>query len=336
MASSHHLTRKTVARWVLIGCASVLVFTLGAVNTQAAESQDLFPAPAYVTVQASNFVKSLPSGATFDSLAGAHFDAISPDGNRLLVSHAGGSEAYLVDAHSGRKLATFQIGPVAQGVAISPNGRWGLAVSAGNGTVSVIDMKKGEMVKTIAVGKKPHNSRFTADSQHAYVTLQGAGAVAVLDMQTLKKVGEFPTPGFPHPHNLVLSPDGKTMWIRGFVGHVAAIDLKTHKVLAVIKVGPSHGGIDIAPDGRYVFTGAIGGHFVDVIDPQAFKVIKRIDVGSGPHGVCASPDSRWVYAAVTGTGDVAVIDTQTLSVAKQVSTGGEVPFWVTVARHNCD
>lgn len=322
--------------WMVSCYAVALAFGLGNVEVQAAESQDLFPAPVYVTLQRSNEVESQPSGETWGNLTGAHYDAINPNGDRLLVSSAGGSEVYLVDAHSGKKVATFKIGPVAQGVAISPDGHWGLAVSAGHGTVAVIDMRKQKLVKFIKVGKTPHNARFTANSKLAYITLQGAGAVAVLDMQTLKKIGQFPIPGLSHPHNLVLSPDGKTLWLRGFVGKVAAVDLKTHKVLAVIPVGLGHAGIDVTPDGRYVFTGAITGHFVDAIDPKTFKVIKRIDVGPGPHGVCASPDSRWVYAAVTRTGKVAVIDTRTLSVVKQVPTHGKVPFWVTVAGHNCD
>lgn len=112
----------------------------------------------------------------------------------------------------------------------------------------------------------------------AYVTLQGAGAVAVVDMHTLQKVAEFPTPGLPFSHNLDLSANGKVLWIRGLVSKVAAVDLKTHRVLAVIPVGLGHAGIDVIPGGRYVFTGAIGDHMVDVIDPNTFKVIKQIDV----------------------------------------------------------
>lgn len=216
-------------------------------------------------------------------------------------------------------------------MSISPNGRWGLAVSAGKGTVTVIDIGKQKRVKAIAVGKTPHNVRFTRDSKLAYVTLQGAGSVAVIDMQTFRKVDEFPVPGIKYPHNLDLSADGKTLWIRGLIGKVAAVDLKSHKVLAVIPVGLGHAGIDVIPGGRYVFTGAIADHVVDVIDPKTFKVVKRIDVGQGPHGVRASGDGRWVYVAVTGTDKVAVIDVRTLKVVKQVPTHGKLPFWIAVA-----
>lgn len=332
MTSSIHLLHPRRLRLPRRICmATVLALAFGVASANATEPKDLFPAPVYVTLQSGNAVENMQTGQTFGGLTAAHYDAISPDGKRLLVSSASLPEAYLVDAHTGKKLATFQIGPVPQGVQISPDGHWGLAVSAGNGTVAVIDMRTQKQVKTIAVGETPHNVRFTSDSKLAYVTLQGAGAVAVVDMHSLAKVGEFPIPGVDHPHNLDLSADGKILWIRGLVSKAAAVDLTSHKVLAVIPVGLGHAGIDVIPGGRYVFTGAIADHVVDVIDPTSFKVIKRIDVGQGPHGVRASRNGRWVYVGVTGTDKVAVIDTRTLKVVKQVATHGKLPFWVAVA-----
>lgn len=312
-------------------CAMATLFLGLGVTAHAAEPKDVLAAPVYVTLQGSNKVEILPGGKACDGLPGAHYVAANPDGSRMLVSSANKPEAYLVDTRDCKKLATFDVGPVTQGVQISPNGHWGLVVGAGNGTVTIIDLHTAKAVATIAVGNTPHNARFTANSKLAYVTLQGAGAVAIVDLQTLKKTGEFPVPGLEHPHNLDLSADGHVLWIRGLIAKVAAVDLATRKVLAVIPVGLGHGGIDVIPGGRYVFAGAIADHMVDVIDPKTFKVIKRIDVGQGPHGVRASRDGRWVYTGVTGTHKVAVIDTKTLDVVKQIPVSGTIPFWVAVA-----
>lgn len=318
-------------RWTRACRRVALALGLAIVGACDGEPQSQFPEPVYVTLQASNAVERLPDDTTWSALPGAHYNAISPDGSHLLVSSSTMPEAYLVDARSGNKLATFHVGPTPQGVAISPDGRWGLAVSEGEGTVVVIDLTQKKPVKSIAVGKSPHNVRFTADGKLAYVTLQGAGAVAVVDMRTLQKTGEFPTPGLPEPHNLDLSANEEVLWIRGLVSKVAAVDLETHKVLAVIPVGLGHAGIDVIPGGRYVFTGAIADTVVDVIDPKTFAVIKRIPVGLGPHGVRASRDGRWVYVAVTATNMLAVIDTRTLQVVQQLPTDGKLPFWITVA-----
>ncbi len=167
-------------------------FTTGAF---AAESHDTFPAPVFVTLQKSGSVEALPKGTAWNGLAGAHYDAVSPDGKYLLVSSVNLPEAYLLNTDTGKKLGTFQVGPVAQGVAISPDSRWGLAVGAADGTVTVIDISKHKKLKTVAVGKGPHNAIFTANGDKAYVTLQGGGAVVVLDVPSFDKVGNFPFPG---------------------------------------------------------------------------------------------------------------------------------------------
>jgi YVTN family beta-propeller protein len=119
--------------------------------------------------------------------------------------------------------------------------------------------------------------------------------------------------------------------VRDVVGKVAAVNIKTGKELALIKVGMGHAGIDVIPGGQYVFTGAMADHIVSVIDPKTLKVIKDIDVGQGPHGVRASHDGRWVYVGVTAANKIAVIDTHTLKVVRQIPTHGKLPFWISVA-----
>lgn len=109
------------------------------------------------------------------------------------------------------------------------------------------------------------------------------------------------------------------------------MDIATDKQRADIPVGPGHAGIDVLSNGKYAFTGAIGGHSVDVIDPKTLKVVKRIDVSQGPHGVRSSPDARWIYAAGTGTNAIAVIDTRTLEIVRQVPLKGKFPFWLAIA-----
>lgn len=310
---------------------AVALLMLAAGSSQAAMPNPTVPAPVYAALQASGAVENLQTGQVFDALPGAHYLALGPRGNQLLVSSATQPEAWLVDAHDGKRLATFAIGPTPQGVAISPDGRTGLAISAGAGTVTLLDLVARKPIAIVAVGNNPHNALFSADGKLAYVTLQGEGKAGVIDVRTRALTSTFPVPGLEHPHNLVFSADGRTLWIRGFVGKVAAVDLATRKVLAVIPVGLGHAGIDVVPDSGLVVTGAVADHFVDVIDPRTYKVVKRIDVGQGPHGVRVSPDGRWIYAGVTATDHVAVIDARTLKVVAQLPTRGKLPFWLAVA-----
>lgn len=321
---------RRLAFTIVLVSGLILAACTGGTDARAPQA---FPARVYVSLQGSGSVEVLPGATTWRALPGAHYIDVGPTGERLLVSGADTGNVYVVAATSGKTLATFHIGAIPQGVQIGPNGHWGLAVSAGSDSVVVLNMETLAFVKRIKVGETPHNARFSADGRRAYVTLQGGAAVAVLDLATLRKIGEIPVPGI-QPHNLDLSADGRVLWVRGLRGHVAALNLATHKELAVIKVAPGHAGIDFVPHGRYVFTAGIAGNEVDVIDPETFKVVKRIEVGPGPHGVRASANGRWLYVGVTGTNEVAVIDTETLKVVKQVPARGEVPFWIAVVGNN--
>ncbi|MYN13344.1 YncE family protein [Pusillimonas sp. TS35] len=328
--NTHHQAISVFHHQSAYRLALAFALSAGMSCVQAATPADLFPQPVYTTLTKADAVEEMAASRNLDGLPKAHYDAVSADGKLLMVSSKEQPESYLVDTQTGKTLATYKIGKVPQGVAISPDQRWGMAVAAGEDTVSVIDLKTRKLVKTITVGKTPHNVRFTRDSQTAYVTLQGGTGVAVVDMSSLKKVNEIPVPGIKGPHNLDLSSDEKTLWVRDFVGKVAAVDIASQHVKAVIPVGRGHGGIDVTPGNKYVVTGAIADHLVDVIDPTTMKVIKRVDVGQGPHGVRASADGRWIYASITGTNEVAVIDANTLDVVKQVPTKGDVPFWISV------
>ncbi|RTQ99188.1 YncE family protein [Halomonas nitroreducens] len=292
--------------------------------------QAAFPTPAYVALQNSGLVTSLPSGTAWPGVPGAHYNALSPDGTQLLVSGFKTGDVYVMDARSGELTATLSIGAVAQGVKIAPDGRHGLAVAPGQGIVAVIDLGAGELVKKVPVGEEPHNAVFTADGSRAYVTLQGGGAIAVIDMARLEKVDEIPTPGLDTPHNLDLSEDGQRLWIRDFLGRVGVLDLKRRALVETFAVGNGHGGIDVVPGGRYVATGAIADSTVTVIDAQRMEVVAEVEVGSGPHGVRASRDGRYLYVSITADDTLAVIDTETLEVVQQVPAGGAFPFWIAV------
>jgi DNA-binding beta-propeller fold protein YncE len=293
----------------------------------------VLPGPVYVAVQTTGVVQRLVGSGdhqTYSDLPNAHYIAVSDDGERVLVSDIGNGRAYIVETASGKKTGNIPVGEVAQGVKISPDGRIGLAIGAGPGLLTKIDMETGEVLEEMSVGANPHNIRFTADGGMAYVSLQGAGAIALVDVDRWEKVREIEVEGMATPHNIDLSDDERRLWIRDFEGSAAVLEIESGEVLARFDAGPSHGGIDVVPGGRYVATVAIGGSHVLLIDQRSLATVKSIDVGQGPHGVRASADGRWLYVGLTGDNQIAVIDLETLEVAHRLATDGEFPFWLAV------
>ena len=287
-----------------------------------------FPKPVYISMKKSGTVEAFPSETVWKGGPNMLYTAITPNGKRVLSTSPSSNTVYVFDSNSGKQLAIIPVGKAPKGVKITPNGKFAYISNQGSADVSVVDLKKLKVVDTIKVKEGPHNARFTRNGKLAYVTLQGGAGIAVIDTAKRKMIRVIPVPGITGPHNLDLSPDEKTAYVRDFVHHVAVLDLDSGKVKKVIKVGNGHGGIDVSPNGKYVATAAIGADFISVINPKTLKS-QNIKVGNGPHGIRSSADSRWIYVTITKENLVVVIDTKTMKVNKKIAVG-KFPFWVAV------
>ena len=312
---------------------SSLSHSVAAVSTHQAlatgkASKKEFPEMVYISMKKSATVETFPQQVTWEGGPNMLYDAVTPNGKMVLSTSPSDNTVYVFDAKSGQQLAIIKVGKAPKGVKVTPDGKFAYVSNQGSAEVSVIDLKKLAVVDSIKVEEGPHNARFTKNGKLAYVTLQGGAGIGVIDTQARKMIKVIPVPGITGPHNLDLSSDEKTAFVRDFVHHVAVVDLQSGKVKKVITVGNGHGGIDVSPDGRYVVTAAIGDDFISVIDTKDLSV-KNIKVGNGPHGVRASKDSRWIYVTLTKDNAIAVIDASTMKIEKKIAVG-KFPFWVAV------
>lgn len=287
-----------------------------------------FPKDTFFTLKKSAEVTSLPKGDIWQGGPNMLYNTITPDGKRVLATSPSDNTLYVFDSSSGKQLAVIPVGKAPKGVKVTPNGKHAYVSNQNSANISVIELSTLSVIDTIKTEEGPHNVRFTQDGAIAYATLQGGAGIAVIDTHSRKMTKVIPVPGITGPHNLDLSPDEKTAFVRDFVNHVAVLNLNSESVKKVIKVGNGHGGIDVAPNGKFIATAAIGDNFISVIDPKTLQA-KQIEVGNGPHGIRASADSRWIYTTVTKDNTIAVIDTETMSVYKKIPAG-EFPFWVAV------
>ena len=285
-----------------------------------------FPHTTFITMKKSGTVETFPDETVWQGGPNMLYDAVTPDGSKLLATSPSSNKVYVFDTASGGQLAAVPVGKAPKGVKVTPDGRFAWVSNQGSGDLSVVDLASLKVIDTIKVEAGPHNARFTRDGKLAYVTLQGGAGLAVVDTAARKMVRVIPIPGITGPHNLDLSQDEKTAFVRDFVHHVAVLDIASGKVRKVITVGNGHGGIDVLPDGRHAVTAAIGDDIVTVIDTQTLET-RDIKVGNGPHGVRASSDSRWIYVTLTKDNQVVVIDASTLQVVKRIEVG-KFPFWV--------
>jgi YVTN family beta-propeller protein len=280
----------------------------------------------YVTEKKSNSIQAFPAQKTWAGNPNMLYNALSPNGKILLATSPSDSTVTAFDTKTGKQIAVIKVEKAPKGIKFSPDGKLAYSSNEGAKSLSVIDIKTLKVIDTIKVTGAPHNARFTNDGKIAYVTLQSGEGIGIIDTVTQKQVSVIPTPGIIAPHNLDLSKDEKTIYVRDFIQNMGILDLTTNKITKIFKVGKSHGGIDVAPNGKYVSTGAIQDTFISVIDTKTLQQT-NIEVGNGPHGIRSSADSKWIYVTITKDNTLVVVNAKTMKVVKTIPVG-KFPFWV--------
>jgi YVTN family beta-propeller protein len=312
---------------ILLSVSGAVFISIASLQTAMAE--EMFAEPVYVTLRESNQVAKYPGQTIWQGGPKMLYNSVTPDGKILVASSPAQGSVYIFDTNTGQQLGSVKTDKGAKGLKISPDGKEIYVSNEEANNITVVDLASKKAVATIKTEEMPHNVRFTSDGKTAYVTLQGGAGLGVIDTKARKVVKVIPTPGIDSPHNIDLSKDEKLAFIRETSNKVGVLDLASGEVKKIIEVGQGHAGIDVIPNGKLAFTGAIADDVVTVIDTSTLEVVKKIKVGFGPHGVRASRDNRYLYVTVTADDKVVVIDIAKLEVVAEHKVES-FPFWVAV------
>jgi YVTN family beta-propeller protein len=134
----------------------------------------------------------------------------------------------------------------------------------------------------------------------------------VIDPVTNKVVLRIP--GLEAAHGVIGAPDGTRAYFTVEGNNtVAAVDMKTGKIVGEVKLSGHPNNICITKDGKLVFAGiAAAPGAVDVIDTTTMKRIKSIAVTGAVHNVYTTPDGKNVIVGAVGSRMLSVLDTLTL------------------------
>jgi YVTN family beta-propeller protein len=124
------------------------------------------------------------------------------------------------------------------------------------------------------------------------VNAENDGTVTVVDARRQEAVQTIPLgqPGVIKPMAVMLSGDGKTLYVSTGRGHkVFVIDTSSNQVTGSFEVGERPWGIALSPDGKTLYTANGPSNDVSAVDLATGKVIKKIAAGRGPWGVIVVP-----------------------------------------------
>lgn len=201
-------------------------------------------------------------------------------------------------------------------------------------------------------------------NEKLYVALEGEGKVVVVNIakqtifNTIDLAVDHDGERFQYvPHDVQVSPDGKSVWVTANVGgsakssasiipHVYAhggenpesdsviiIDPQNDSIVTRIAIAPNIRLTHIAftPDGAFAYITALRAGVIYKMNTATFEIDKKVMVSEGqppdmrtmPDGMTPSNDGARNYIANRSSGDVSVVDTATGQELAKIPVGSQ-------------
>lgn len=277
------------------------------------------PLPIFLLDPTTNkVVRGIPAG---DFKGNPYIGFASPDGKFIYVTvrpgiarDASGREidGWLskINADTMQQVATFPVGPGPVWTAITQDGKTGYVSLSLTNKLVKLDLQTGKILGVAPTGRGPYGIRLSPDEKIAYVANKGEGqgqkgaSFSAIDTNTMSVIREqLSCPdGLCQADHIVLSPDGKELWISNNLGSITIFDRENLKMLDNIqtpKLADPHGGtfVQIASDNRSAKVVAdIGGPHGGV-NPYAISAQAAAPAAARPTGAAAgSPNTFSIVA----------------------------------------
>jgi YVTN family beta-propeller protein len=175
-----------------------------------------------------------------------------------------------------------------------------LLVTANDGNLRVYNSASHGLVATIAIGAQPNGIAVSGDTL-AYVGAAFGGFVREVNLRTNTVGRTFNTTGTPQ--DVVLSKDGKTLFIANEGGGLDVFSVATAQRTAALPIGASFGAA-LTPDGQQLWVTQTDYGTVTVVDAATNAVLQTITTMGAPRRI-----------AFDGTGLTAVVTMESGSVS---------------------
>ena len=196
------------------------------------------PKPSYVfriDIATRTIVDGYEVGAT------PKFLAVTPDGQRLLVSNWCGHSLSVVDLTGATETQTVKVSSFPRGIAVERDSATAYVASMGKHTIDVIDLQSLEVIRQLKPGRGPRHIVLDAAGR-LFVSLSHEGRVAIIDKESGATVSRVLVG--KDPRSIVLSTDGTALYVTNYgEDSLAVVDTRTMKLVQKIATGPAPIGV---------------------------------------------------------------------------------------------
>jgi DNA-binding beta-propeller fold protein YncE len=248
---------------------------------------------------------------------------------RLLVLNKEDATMVVVDPESGSVLGKVGVGVQPHELVVSTDAKTAYASNYGTGpepghTISMIDVAAMKEIRRIDTAPlmRPHGLAFAGGK--LYFTAEGSKKIARYDPKADKIDWEFET-GQTTTHMVMVSKDLKTIFTSNIGSNSVSIIRQGaggQWTQTTVAVGRGPEGIDIAPNGREVWSAHSQDGGVSVIDVASAKVSHMIDAGTKrSNRVKVTADGKFAVLSDLTAGDLVVVDVAQRAVVKRLPVG---------------
>lgn len=162
----------------------------------------------------------------------------------------------------------------------------------------------------------------------AFVPNASEGTVSIIDLSSNEVIDSIEV-GESVSHGIAVTDDGNKIYTGNLEdGEVFVYDGKTKDLIKKINTGRNLHGIDITPDGKYVFTTSGWTeekeefNYINIIDTSKDEIIKTIKSDrKSPAHIDFSSDSKIAYVTNVMSNDVSMIDVKKGEIIDNVKVG---------------
>ena len=248
---------------------------------------------------------------------------------RLLVLNKEDANLAIVDPVSGTVQGRVPVGQGPHELVTSTDGKIAFASNYGTGpapgwTISMIDIATRKELRRIDVSPltRPHGLAFVAGK--LYFSAEADKKIARYDPAADTIDWQFET-GQATTHMVLPTRDAKTIFTSNIGGDsVSAIQQGADGTWTqtVIPVGKGPEGIDLAPNGREVWSAHSRDGGVSIIDVASKKVVQTIDIGTKrSNRIKLTPDAKFALVSDIDAGEVVVLDAPARKVIAHIPVG---------------
>jgi DNA-binding beta-propeller fold protein YncE len=226
---------------------------------------------------------------------GGHAAVASRTGAELLVTSGKSNTAEILDARTGTRLASLQVGEKPDAALIEPNTGLGVVMNGKSGSLSLIDVTARRVVGTIPVGGSLEIGAVDGTGR-VFVNVEDRNELVLVDLKNRRIQARFPLTGCEGPTGAAWLPVSRRVLSTCGNGVAAVTDPATGRVETVpIGQGPDTALYD--PSRKIAFVPAGKSGELDLFDdtPQGVKPAGKVATQRGARTGALDPGSGRIY-----------------------------------------